>query len=78
MQQLGLRNVKGDNLLQIVAYIYLAEILHKSKDPEHIAAHLFLILDWNMISWADCIITSNIELVGVMNAVLGSRMQKSC
>ncbi len=32
-----------------------------------IAPHLLLLLDWNLISCADSVVTSNIEIVGIWN-----------
>jgi hypothetical protein len=64
-QALGLRMTEGKDPMSLAAYIQLAEILCKSPDPEHNAAHLFLLLDWNLISRADTVVNSNIELVGM-------------
>lgn len=59
-QALGLRTTEGKDSLPFAAYTYLCELLHKSSNPEHIAAYLFLVLNWNMISHTNCVITSNI------------------
>lgn len=40
-------------MIPFAAYIHLATILYESKDPEMLAAQLFLLLDWNLISLAD-------------------------
>jgi hypothetical protein len=69
-KELGLRLTEGKDPLPFAAYQYLAEILHQSNDPDHIAAHLFLLLEWNMISRADSVIGSNIELCGMRNDAL--------
>jgi hypothetical protein len=69
-KELGIRSSEGKDPLPFAAYVYLAEILHKSKDPEHIAARLFLLLDWNMISRADSVVSSNIELCGMRDDAL--------
>lgn len=53
--------------IPLQAYIHLAKLLHKSINPEHIVAHLFLLLDWNLISGADVVAASNIEIVGFWN-----------
>ena len=66
-QNLGLCVSEGKDLIPLQAYIHLAMLLHKSDDPEHIAAHLFLLLDWNLISWADMVATSNIKIVRLWN-----------
>jgi hypothetical protein len=68
-RKLGIRNT-GKDPLPLQAYIFLAELLCKSDDAEHIAAHLFLLLDWNLISRADMIVHSNIELIGIVTKCL--------
>jgi len=61
-EKLGIR-ATGKDPLPFDAYVFLAEILCKDENPEYIAAHLFLLLDWNLISRADMIVNANIELV---------------
>ena len=60
-----LSQTEGKRPLPFAAYEYLADILRRSDNPEHIAAHLFLLLDWNLISCADGVVTSNISLVSL-------------
>ncbi|KAL3778149.1 hypothetical protein ACHAWO_010885 [Cyclotella atomus] len=69
-KELGLRSNEGKDPLPFDAYCYLADVLHRKKEPKYQEAHLFLLLDWNMISRADSVITSNIELVGMRNDAL--------
>jgi hypothetical protein len=69
-KELGLRSSEGKDPLPFDAFVFLSEILHKSNNPEHVAAHFFLILDWIMISRANTVISSNIELVGMRNDAL--------
>jgi hypothetical protein len=66
-QKLGLRTVEGKDPMPHPAYVYLANVLHKSKDPKMIACHLFLLLEWNLISRADFVIEQNIEIIGLFN-----------
>eukprot|EP00956_Cyclotella_meneghiniana_P031529 scaffold83065_cov68-Cyclotella_meneghiniana.AAC.1 len=49
-KQYGLRTSEGKDPMPFAAYEHLCHILHQSRDPQHIAAHLFLTLDWNMLS----------------------------
>ena len=56
--------------MPFATYRHLAEILNHSSNPEHVAAHLFLLIDWNLISWADGVISANIELVGMWSDAL--------
>ena len=39
------------------------KILFKSDETEHVAAHAFLLLEWNLISRAEYIVDSNTDLV---------------
>ena len=45
------------------SYKYLAKNIFKSNVPEHVAAHTFLLLEWNLISRAEYVVYSNIDLV---------------
>ena len=55
-QALGLWTVEGKDPIPLAAYMHLATMLHESKDPEMIVDHLFLPLDWNLISRADSVV----------------------
>jgi hypothetical protein len=46
----GLHISEGKDQLPLPALIYLCKELHKSNDPEHVAALLFLLIGWNLIS----------------------------
>ena len=43
--ELGLSQTEAKSPLSFVTYEYLADILHRSDNPEQIAAHLILLLD---------------------------------
>lgn len=75
-QMFGIRKI-GKDPLPLAAYVYLAEVLCKSQDPEYIAAHFFLLIDWNLISRADLVINANIELVGMWSDCLRFEIGKS-
>ena len=55
-QALGLQTTEGKDPIPLAAYTHLASILNRSNDPEHVAAHLFLLLDWNLMSHADFVV----------------------
>jgi hypothetical protein len=63
--ELGLSQTEGKIPLPFAAYESLTGILHRCDNPEHITAHLFLLLDWNLISRADGVVTSNISIVSM-------------
>ena len=62
-KQLDLAATEGKNQLHFCAYKYLSKILFESDEPEHVAAHIFLLLKWNLISRAGYVVDSNIDLV---------------
>ena len=68
--KLGMRTTEGKDPIPLAAYTYLANILHQSDDPVMIACHLFLVLDWNLISRAENVVESNIEIIGLWNDAL--------
>ena len=41
-----------------------------SPDPEHVAAHLFLLLDWNMLSHAKNVCNAHHDLFGIFDDAL--------
>ena len=69
-KQLGLAATDGKKPLPFCAYKQLAKILLQSDKPEHVAAHTFLLLEWNQISWADYVVDSNIYLVSFQQDAL--------
>jgi hypothetical protein len=60
---LGLSTEEGKKPLPFAAYKYLAKVLFESKKAEHVGAHAFLIIAWNLISCAEFVIGSNIEAI---------------
>ena len=62
-KKLGLAATEGKKPLPFCAYKYLAKILFESDEPEHVTAHTFLLLEWNLISRAEYVVDSNIYLV---------------
>ena len=52
------------------AYVQLAKALSMSDKPEHTAAHLFLLLEWNMVSHLEAVVDQHIDLFGVYNDAL--------
>ena len=62
-KQLGMPSTEGKKPLNLRTYKYLAKILFKSDEQEHVAAHAFLLLEWNIISRAEYVVDSNIYLV---------------
>jgi hypothetical protein len=64
-QALGLHTSEGKDPMPIAALIYLCEILHNSKDREDVAALLLLLIDWNLISFADNVVNAHVDLCGI-------------
>ena len=46
-----------------MAYRLLARLLFESKNPEHVYAQTFLVLDWNLVSRSEYVVDSKIDLV---------------
>jgi hypothetical protein len=51
------------------------EVLNCCSDPEHVAAPLFLLIDWNLISRADGVIAPNIKLIRMWIDALHSEIR---
>ena len=54
---------EGKKPLPFRAYNYLAKILFESDEPEHVVAHTFLLLEWNIKPRSEYVVDSNIDLV---------------
>lgn len=76
-QEHGIHVTEGKDPMKFKAYVELAKILCKSDDREHIAAHLFLLLDWNMVSRAEGVVSQHIDLFGIYKDALLVRMGPS-
>ena len=62
-KNLGLSTVEGKKHLPFVEYRLLTRILFESSKPEHIFAHTFLVLEWNLISRTEYAIDAKIDLM---------------
>ncbi|KAL3769767.1 hypothetical protein ACHAWO_011295 [Cyclotella atomus] len=69
-QKHGLRTSEGKDPMPYPAYVHLAKALSMSDKPEHTAAHLFLLLEWNMVSRSEAVVDQHIDLFGVYNDAL--------
>ena len=49
--------------LSFKACKYLTEIPFESEKPEHVSTHTFLLLEWNLISRAEFVVNSKIDLI---------------
>ena len=64
-KDLGLPQTVGKSKLLFSAYRCLAKILLESEDPEHVAAHTFLVFDWNLVSWFEYVVGAKVDLVSL-------------
>ena len=55
--------MEGKKALPFEAYKYLAKILFESSEPEHVAAHTFLLVEWNLISRAKFVVDAKIDTI---------------
>ena len=61
--ELGLSMIEGKRPLSFAAYKFLAQVLFESNKPEHVAAHTFLILQWNLIARAEYVVEAKIDSI---------------
>jgi hypothetical protein len=76
-QELGLRLSEGKKVLSFRGYKKMAMKLFESGKKEHIAAHLFLILDWNLIARAENCIGAQINHISFLRDALLFEFGKS-
>ena len=50
-----------------MTYWLLVVILFESDHSEHVHAHTFLVLDWNLVSRSEYVVHSKIDLVSFEN-----------
>jgi hypothetical protein len=67
---LGLHTIEGKDPIPFAAYVKLASILTGRQDPEHVASHLFLLLDWNRVSSSENAVNSHMDLGGIFDDAL--------
>ncbi len=75
--ELGLSLAEGKKPLPFVAYKLLAKILFESDKPEHVAAHTFLILEWNLIARAEFVVDVKIDAIYFQNDAIMIDMGKT-
>ena len=76
-QDLGLDISEGKKAMSKNVYSFLAKKLFESKDPEHLFAHLFLVLDWNLMKRAENCVDCKITHITVRNDSLVFQFAKS-
>jgi hypothetical protein len=69
-QKHSLHTSEGKDPMPYPAYVHLAKALSTSDKPEHTAAHLFLLLEWTMVSRLEAVVDQHIDLFGVYNDAL--------
>ena len=62
-KKLGISTAEGKKHMPFAAYKKLARLLFESKKPEDIPAHTFFVLDWNLVSRAETVVESKIDVV---------------
>ena len=74
---LGLKIVEGKAHMTLPVYELIAKKLFESKKPEHIMAHTFFVLDWNLMKRAENIVDANISHIRWENDSLIFHFAKS-
>ena len=76
-QDLGLEISEGKKAMSKAVYSFLAKKWFLSRDPEHIFAHLFLVLDWNLMKRAENCVDCKITHITVKSDCLTFQFAKS-
>ncbi|GFH59857.1 hypothetical protein CTEN210_16333 [Chaetoceros tenuissimus] len=74
---LGLKIVEGKSHMTLPVYELIAKKLFQSEKPEHIMAHTFFVLDWNLMKRAENIVDANISHIRWENDCLIFHFAKS-
>ena len=74
---LGLKIVEGKAHMTLPVYELIAKKLFQSNKPEHIMAHTFFVLDWNLMKRAENIVDANISHIRWENDSLVFHFAKS-
>ena len=62
-KELGLSTVEGKKHMPVAGFKKMAKVLYESPNPEHIPAHSFFVLDWNLVARAEFLVDAKIDLV---------------
>jgi hypothetical protein len=62
-QTLGLKITEGKSHMTVPVYEKACEIFFESSKPEHVFAHAFLVLDWNLMKRAENVVEAKIAHV---------------
>ena len=76
-QMLGMKITEGKKHMTKAVYKKIAQILFESSNPEHIFAHLFFILDWNLMKRAENCVEAKIAHISFENDSLVFEFAKS-
>ena len=76
-QKLGLKITEGKREMSKSAYSALAKILFESEAKEDVFAHLFLILDWNLMKRAENCVDAKINHIYFQDDCLVFQFAKS-
>jgi hypothetical protein len=59
-QTLGLKITEGKSHMTVPVYEMLCKIMFESEKPEHVFAHTFTVLDWNLMKRAENVVGAKI------------------
>jgi hypothetical protein len=76
-QTLGLKITEGKSHMSVPVYEMLCKIMFESEKPEHVFAHAFTVLDWNLMKRAENVVGAKIAHVYMMNDALVFLFAKS-
>jgi hypothetical protein len=76
-QTLGLKILEGKSHMTVAVYEFLCKAMFESKKPEHIFAHTFTALDWNLMKRAENVVDVKIAHISFSNDALVFIFSKS-
>lgn len=76
-QTLGLKITEGKSHMTIPVYEFICKTMFESAKPEHVFAHAFTVLDWNLMKRAENVVDAKIAHVFFSNDALAFSFSKS-
>ena len=76
-QTLGLKISEGKLHMTVPVYEFLCKTMFDSKKPEHIFAHTFTVLDWNLMKQVENVVNAKIAHISFRNDAIVFLFSKS-
>lgn len=76
-QTLGLKISEGKSHMTVAVYEFLCKTMFQSRKPEHVFAHTFTVLDWNLMKRAENVVDAKIAHISFSNDAMVFMFSKS-